>query len=95
MEFHGAFEPAGDRVEQLRSNAYPTEIAARIEAAITETYGKERASEIAFHLCDWIGEAAWLVALHLYPERFSDEEIEDELTSMLNHAPHHLAAAAH
>ncbi|MGH2548563.1 MAG: hypothetical protein ACRDHN_04190 [Thermomicrobiales bacterium] len=50
--------------------------------------------DIAFHLTDWAADAAFLVALHLFPERFTAEEIADGIESFLIHAPNHVAAAA-
>lgn len=52
------------------------------------------ADEIAFHLTDWSAEAAFLVALHLFPERFTKEEIEEGVLAFLIHAPNHIVAAA-
>ena len=34
------------------------------------------------------------VALHLYPERFTPDEIHDGVAAFLTHAPHHVIAAA-
>ena len=38
--------------------------------------------------------AAFVVAVHLFPDRFSREEIEAGVTNLLVHAPNHLAAGA-
>jgi hypothetical protein len=54
----------------------------------------ERAYDIGFHLSDWHADAAFLVALHLFPERFTASEIEDGVFAFLHHAPNHVAAAA-
>ena len=50
--------------------------------------------QIGFHLIDWQAEAAFLVALSLYPERFTDEEIQDGVEAFLIHAPSHVVEAA-
>ena len=50
--------------------------------------------KIAFHLSDWGNDAAFIVALHLFPEKFSQEEIEKGIYQFLPHVPDHLAAAA-
>ena len=50
---------------------------------------------MAFHLSDWAEDAAFLVAVHLYPERFSPEEIEEGVMGFLVHVPAHVMAAAH
>ncbi len=39
-------------------------------------YSKKVARHIAFNLADWNADAAFLVALHLFPERFTDAEIQ-------------------
>jgi hypothetical protein len=44
-------------------------------------------------MLDWNGEAAFIVALLLYPERFSSDEIEAGITGFLIHAPNHIPAA--
>lgn len=63
--------------------------------ALEQKYGLERASEIAFHLCDWNSDAAFIVAFLLYPERFKKDEIEAGVELFLIHAVAHVMAAAH
>jgi hypothetical protein len=53
------------------------------------------AADIAFHLSDWAEDAAFLIALHLFPERFTVKEIHEGVVALLIHAPNHIAAAAH
>jgi hypothetical protein len=50
--------------------------------------------DIGINVADWQGDAAFLVALHLFPERFTPEEIEDGVRSLLIHVPGHVNAAA-
>jgi hypothetical protein len=50
--------------------------------------------DIAFHLTDWLSDAAFLVAFALHPERFTDEEVNEGIGLFLCHAPEHAAAAA-
>jgi hypothetical protein len=52
------------------------------------------ADQIAFHLTDWSSDAAFIVALHLFPERFTSEEIEAGVGLFLCHVPIHVIAAA-
>ena len=66
----------------------------KIVASLTRKYGKEKAEEIAFNLSDWNSDAAFLVALHLYLERFTQAEIRWGIELLLVHAPNHLIAAA-
>jgi len=65
-----------------------------IEGALTEEFGAEKAADIAFHMADWNSDAAFILALHLFPERFTREEVEDGIRDFLIHAPNHVAEAA-
>jgi hypothetical protein len=80
----------GDRAPHLASNGAQVVIT----AALVNELDLERAADVGFHLSDWGEDAAFLVALHLFPERFTVEEIRDGVTAMLIHAPNHIAAAA-
>ena len=91
---HGAFEGSGRRVKNLTASRSRAKIIAAITEALEEDHGRDRAREVAFHLSDWIADAAFLVALHLYPERFSKKEIDDGILAFLIHAPAHVMAAA-
>ena len=66
---------------------------ARIREAFSELPTHVR-DDLAFHLSDWRADAAFLLALHLAPERFSREEVNEGVTQFLIHAPNHVAAAA-
>ena len=91
-------ELAGDRAATLNAERLPAEITSTITAALAGESGDEdailHADQIAFNLTDWNAEAAFLVALHLFPERFTPEEIRDGVEAFLIHAPHHVIAAA-
>lgn len=64
-------------------------------ALITEAeFAKESAKAIGFHLSDWHAEAAFLVAAHLFPERFTPAEISAGIGAFLIHTPNHVTAAA-
>jgi hypothetical protein len=65
-----------------------------LDRALVPEFGSKRATEIAFHLTDWGFEAAFLVAVALFPERFTPEEIAAGAVGMLIHVPGHTAAAA-
>lgn len=84
------FALAGERRKNLGSHA--KEVIATIEDAIRSEYG-DKAYDIAFHLSDWNAEAAFIVAVHLYPERFTPEEIRQGVQAVVIHAVNHLAAA--
>lgn len=91
-------ELAGDRARTLAADKFPANITSTITAALTQPGTSEeqmlRADEIAFHLTDWSADAAFIVALHLFPERFTPEEIEAAVDMFLIHVPNHLFAAA-
>lgn len=57
-------------------------------------YGNEKATNIAINVADWQADAAFLVALHLFPERFTAEEIDAAVHDLLIHVPLHVIAAA-
>jgi hypothetical protein len=65
-----------------------------ISQALAKDMNEEKAHEIAFHLCDWHQEAQFLVALQLFPTRFTPSEIQEAVTACLTHIPNHIAAAA-
>jgi hypothetical protein len=66
---------------------------ARVREAFPELPA-QGAYDLAFHLSDWRADAAFLLALHLAPNRFSLEEVKEGITQFLVHAPNHIAAAA-
>jgi hypothetical protein len=43
---------------------------------------------------DWTSDAAFLLALAMFPEEFSKKEIDAGTGVMLAHVPNHVAAAA-
>lgn len=67
-------------------------IKARIEKALAKEH-KENAWDIAFHLSDWSADAAFIVALHLFPERFTDEQLREGVLAFVVHAPNHVPKA--
>jgi len=69
-------------------------VTVQISEAISSEHGSKTAAEIGFHLGDWQADAAFLVALHLFPERFTTQDIEDGVRSFLIHVPAHVIAAA-
>lgn len=91
-------ELAGDRAVNLVATTLPAGITSTITAAIAAEEASDEeilhADNIAFHLTDWNVEAAFLVALHLFPERFTPEEIREGVEAFLIHVPHHIMTAA-
>lgn len=86
-------ELAGDRTARLGE---PGAEATRktLASALSTNYAPETARDIAFHLVDWHSDAAFMMAVHLFPERFTPEELVAGADMLLIHAPNHLAAAA-
>lgn len=84
---------AGDRAKSLDGAAIAHGAMDAITDALSDEYGVEKAADIAFHMADWNGDAAFVVALHLFPERFTPDEINDGLLGFLVHAPNHIVEA--
>ena len=80
----------GQGVEPAAANS----VYAGIVTALTQEHGAERSADIAFHLTDWAADAAFLVALQLFPDRFTQDEIREGILGFLIHVPNHVAAAA-
>lgn len=91
-------ELAGDRACTLKGGTFPAGITNTVTAAHSGSDATEEqalhANQIAFHLTDWNSDAAFIVALHLFPERFTPEEIEAAVGMFLVHVPAHVLAAA-
>lgn len=91
-------ELAGDQAATLNGSKFPSVIASKIKFALSHPDAGEdqvlHADEIAFHLTDWNSDAAFIVALHLFPERFTTEEIGAAIDMFLIHVPNHVIAAA-
>lgn len=45
------------------------------------------------HMTDWNGDAAFIVALLLRPDQFTDQDIRDGIGLFLAHAPNHIREA--
>jgi hypothetical protein len=81
-----------DRAQQFKVGV-PT--AQKVIAhALAGEYSAKTAQEIAFHLTDWNSDLGFVVAVLLYPERFTTEEIKAGVENFIVHAPNHVAAAA-
>lgn len=90
----------GDRAAILRGDRYPSEINDRITSAIlggdlgSNLNNPVKLDGIGFHLVDWNADAAFLMAMLLFPDEFTDEEIRDGVELFLVHAPAHCMEAA-
>ncbi len=86
---------AGSRIKNLDGARFPLTTAKIIDRALRLDIRKKQARRaFAFHMVDWNEDAARIVALHLYPERFTNEEVWAIVFNIVIHAPNHLAAAA-
>lgn len=87
---------AAGRANALRGGVVAhTARAALARALEKETdFTADQAYGIAFNLLDWNSDAAFLVAVLLYPERFTDEELADGVIRLMVHVPNHIAEAA-
>ena len=91
-------ELAGDRAKMLDGTIFPACVTTTITAALSGPDASDEqvlhADQIAFHLTDWNSDAAFIVAVHLFPERFTQKEIEAGIGLFLCHVPSHIVAAA-
>jgi hypothetical protein len=91
-------ELAGERARTLDGSTFPAGITSTVTVALAGSNATEEqilhADQIAFHLTDWNSDAAFIVALHLFPERFTPEEIGAAVGMFLVHVPAHVIAAA-
>jgi len=89
------FERFGEARRNIRGDRVAAIIQDRIIEALAPEFGIDRAWQIAFHLSDWNWEFAFLTALHLSPESFTDEEIREGIEALTIHGVNHLMAATH
>ncbi len=86
-------ELAGERACRLDGGVLAKEAMDAIADALRQEYGTKKANDIAFHMADWNSDSAFITALHLFPERFTAEEIRAGIGLFLVHAPNHIRAA--
>src|SRR4051812_7051416 len=85
-------ELAGKRADRLAGSRPASEAMGKLAEGLKSDY--PNAADIAFHLADWNSDAAFLVAVHLFPERFTNDEIAQGVRAFVIHVPNHVAAAA-
>lgn len=89
----------GDKADKLSATHFPADINDRITSALAkenpEWTDEEiiKNDQIGMNLVDWHRDAAFIVALTLFPERFTDKEIQDEIRSLIIHVPAHIKEA--
>ena len=82
------------RVKQGQAEPDLTGPREALRKALQRQYGNESAKRLAIHLMDWTYDAAFLLAVAMYPERFSANELRCGVDMLLVHVPNHVAAAA-
>jgi hypothetical protein len=88
-------EVIGDRANVLAGHTFSEEICERIYNALKSTGTDEKiARDTAFHLTDINSDVAFLMAIYLFPERFTSDEIDYGIGALIVHMPNHLFAAA-
>lgn len=87
-------ELVGSESKKLDGACPPLESREIISSALAEQYGERNAHEMALHLIDWNSGVAFLAAVMIFPERFTKEEIQEGVVSLLIEAPEHIIAAA-
>ena len=85
-------ELVAERAKRLDGSVIAEPAMSTIASALAEEYG-DKAHDIAFHMADWNFDAAFVVAVHLFPERFTPDEIAAGVRQFLIHAPNHIRAA--
>jgi hypothetical protein len=86
-------ELAGSRERELDGSVESIQTKKAIAAALAQSYNADTAGKVALHMSDWNSDAAFIVALHLFPERFTPEEIKAGIGLFLVHAPNHIREA--
>ena len=89
--FAKAFGARGDGLFESSSTAAMTET---IASAFAREMDPGKAGDIGFHLGDWASDAALLLALHMFPEKFTPTEIRHVTDYLAAGLPHHCAALA-
>lgn len=87
-------EAFGERAALFKGGIPARAAHAQLAAALAEDLDPPIADDVAFHLLDWETDAGFLVAFMLFPERFTDEELQAATSMFLVHAPAHVFAAA-
>ena len=87
-------EAFGDRAALFKGGIPARQANDMLSAALAEDHDPLIADEIAFHMVDWETDAAFVVALLMFPERFTNEELQAGIDMFLIHVPAHVMAAA-
>lgn len=86
-------EMVGERASRLDGCVIAEPAMSTIGVAFATEYDQVTAHDIGFHMADWNSDAAFMVAVHLFPEKFTAEEIREGVEAFLCHAPNHIREA--
>jgi hypothetical protein len=89
------FREFGDARQNIRADRMATQIQDRIIAAYASEFGLELAADIAFQASEGISQFAFLTALHLSPDSFTDEQIRDGIEALTLDGVSHVMALTH
>ena len=84
----------GRRATRLFEGSSTQRMMQTIAGAFAHRMNREKAADVGFHLGDWAHDAALVLALHMYPERFTTEEIRQVADFVTAGTPYHCAALA-
>src|SRR5260221_14306090 len=89
-------ELAGAERAKWLEAGVPSRCMGQIAKAVSSEsgYPEEVGWDIGTNIADWQGDAAFLGALHLFPERFTAEDIGEGVRRLLIHGPAHCISSA-
>ena len=89
--FTKAFDARGSLLFKSSSTAAMMET---IGTAFARRMNREKAADVGFHLGDWASDAALVLALHMFPKKFSPEEVRHVTDYLAAGLPYHCAGLA-
>lgn len=84
----------GSRAALLFKGASTQTMMDTVSAAFARHISREKAADIGFHIGDWAKDAALVLALHMFPEKFTRDEIRHVADFVAAGMPYHSAALA-
>jgi hypothetical protein len=84
----------GSRAERLLFFDFTDETPRMVRKAFRRKLVNAKADDVGFHIWDWREDAAFVVALNLFPEKFSAAEIREGIDWFAAHAPYHVNGVA-
>jgi hypothetical protein len=90
----GHYKNLLDPVSPKSKSEIGQELVARVSRIFAERFGPEKAQDFAIHVTGFPSDVAFLVALFLYPERFTDDEVAAGIRCFGIEASYHAVAIA-